>query len=71
LSPASGTSSMPEICTGMGGVDFLDAIAAIVGDVADATERATRDDEVADLELALLDEQVRDGAAALPRCGLR
>lgn len=52
------------------GRGLADALAAVVGDVADATEAAAGDDVVTDLELALLDEDVGDGAAALFGAGL-
>ncbi len=45
------------------GQRFLEAVAPVVGDVAHAPERAASDDERADLELAVLHEDVRHRAS--------
>ena len=50
---------------GAGRAGLLDALAAVVLERADATERLADDDDVADLERAGLDERGRDRAAAL------
>src|SRR5690606_29861852 len=50
---------------GRGREDALEALPAVVGDVADAAEAAADDDEVAELQLAVLHDDVGDWAPAL------
>ena len=65
MSPAAGTSPRPSSTTADDGPALCDALALAVLQRPDAAVGVADDDDVADLERAGLDEEGRDGAAAL------
>ena len=63
FSPAVGTASRPETSTGHRRAGLVDRAALVVEQGADAAEAVAADDDVADLEGAVLDQDGRHDEA--------